>query len=147
MRTIEATVVIDATPASVWDVLTAASEYSEWNPFICDVRGTFDLGARLRIRVRPVGRRAMTFRPRVTSVTPRAHLGWVGRLGLPGICDAEHQFVLSELPDGTTQLTQRETFNGILMPLLGGSLGPTRDGFDAMHEALANRVAAVEAQP
>lgn len=147
MRTIEATVVIDAPRASVWDVLAAAGEYRDWNPFICDVRGAFTVGDRLRIRVRPVGRRAMTFRPRVTEVTPGACLRWVGRLGLAGICDAEHEFLLTGLPGGRTQLTQRETFNGVLVPLLAGTLGPTRDGFEAMHEALAHRVAAVQVQP
>jgi hypothetical protein len=147
MRTIEATVVIDAPPAAVWDVLTAAGDYRDWNPFICDVSGTFTVGERLRIRVRPVGRRAMTFRPRVSEVTPRARLRWMGRLGLPGLCDAEHEFVLAELPDGTTQLTQRESFNGLLVPLLAGALTRTRYGFEAMHEALAQRVAAAQVHP
>lgn len=147
VRTIEATIVIDAPPAAVWDVLTAADDYRDWNPFICDVSGTFTVGERLRIRVRPVGRRAMTFRPRVTEKTPHARLRWVGRLGLPGICDAEHDFVLTELPDGTTQLTQRETFSGILVPLMTGTLASTRQGFEAMHEALARRVTGVQVKP
>lgn len=146
MRTIEATVVIDAPRAAVWNVLTAAGDYRDWNPFICDVRGTFTPGARLRIRVRPAGRRAMTFRPRVVEEAPPVRLRWVGRLWIPGICDADHEFVLAEMADGTTQLTQRETFKGILVPLLAGTLAPTRRGFQAMHEALARRLATAQLQ-
>jgi hypothetical protein len=146
VRTIEATVVIDAPRAAVWEVLMAAGDYRDWNPFIRDVRGTFNLGARPRIRVRPVGRRAMTFRPRVVEEAPPVRLRWVGRLGLPGICDADHEFVLTEMADGTTHLTQRETFRGILVPLLAGALAPTRQGFEAMHEALARLVATVQVQ-
>lgn len=146
MRSIEVTAVIDAPPAAVWEVLTAGADYRQWNPFIRDVRGVFTVGARPRIRVRPVGRRTMTFRPRVVEATPGARLRWIGRLGLPGLCDAEHEFVLTELADGRTQLNQRETFTGVLVPLLGGQLGPTRQGFEAMHEALGRRVAAVQVQ-
>lgn len=146
MRTIEASVVIGAPRAAVWDVLMAADDYPDWNPFIREVRGPFTTGARLRVRVRPAGRRTMTFRPRVIEVTPLARLRWIGRLGLPRLCDADHEFVLTDLGDGKTRLTQRETFRGILVPLLAGTLTPTRQGFEAMHDALAHRVAAAQVQ-
>jgi hypothetical protein len=62
---------------------------------------------------------------------------------LPGLSDAHHEFRLTPAPGGRTQLVQRETFRGVLVPLLGGMLEPTRQGFEAMHEALRQRVEAM----
>ena len=140
MRTIEATAVIEAPPAVVWDALVAGGDYRHWNPFITEVSGQLEAGARPRICVAPPGRKPMRFRPRVVEASPPTRLRWIGRLGLPRLCDGEHEFVLTELPDGTTELRQRETFRGVLVPLLGGMLEPTRSGFETMHEALRRRV-------
>ena len=142
MRTIEATVVIDAPPSLVWDVLVTGEHYAQWNPFITEVSGEFVPGARPRLRIAPPGKRPMTFRPRVLDATPQARLRWIGRLGLPGLCDGEHEFSLVATDNGGTQLTQRETFRGVLVPLLGGMLGPTRQGFEEMDAALRERAEA-----
>ena len=142
MRTIEATVVIDAPPSLVWDVLVTGEHYEEWNPFITEVSGEFVAGARPRLRIEPPGKPGMTFRARVLDATPQARLRWIGRLGLPGLCDGEHEFLFVAADRGGTQLTQRETFRGVLVPLLGGMLGPTRQGFEGMNAALRERAEA-----
>ena len=140
MRTIECTTVIDAPLTAVWKVLSEGNQYEEWNPFITSVSGELQPGARPTLRVAPPGKRAMTFRPRVTDASPDRGLRWKGHLVLPGLCDAEHEFVLTpETPD-RTRVTQRETFRGALVPVLGGMLEPTRQGFEAMHQALHHRV-------
>ena len=142
MRTIEETVVIDAPPSVVWDVLVTGEDYVEWNPFITEVSGELAAGARPRLRIARPGKRGMTFRPRVLDATPEARLRWIGRLGLPGLCDGEHEFLLVATDSGGTQLTQRETFRGVPVPLLGGMLEPTRQGFEAMNSALRERAEA-----
>jgi hypothetical protein len=140
MRTIESTTVIDAPLTDVWEVLSDGHQYGEWNPFITSVSGAFQRGARPTLRIAPPGKRAMTFRPRITDASPDRGLRWEGHLVLPGLCDAEHEFVLTPESPGRTRVTQRETFRGVLVPVLGGMLEPTRQGFDAMHEALRHRV-------
>ncbi len=140
MRTIESTTVIDAPLTDVWEVLSDGGRYEEWNPFITSVSGHLEPGARPRLRIAPPGKRAMTFRPRVTDASPDRGLRWKGHLVVPGLCDAEHEFALTSETPGRTRVTQRETFRGALMPVLGGMLEPTRRGFDAMHEALRHRV-------
>ena len=95
MRTIEATTVIDAPPSAVWRALTAGEEYSDWNPFITSVSGDLAPGSRPTVRMAPPGKRAMTFRPRITDASPEKRLRWIGHLVMPGLCDAEHEFLLT----------------------------------------------------
>jgi len=140
MRTIEATIVIDAPLTEVWEVLSDGSQYVAWNPFITSVSGDLEPGARPTLRISPPGKRAMTFRPRITDASPERGLRWRGHLVLPGLCDAEHEFVLTPETPGHSRVPQRETFRGFLVPVLGGMLEPTRHGLEAMHEALRDHV-------
>ena len=143
MRAIEATTVINAPLAAVWTVLGDGQQYAEWNPFITVVSGDLAPGSRPTLRITPPGKRASTFRPRVIHASAEEGLRWLGRLILPGLCDADHEFRLTPTDGGRTQLVQRETFRGVLVPLLAGMLEPTRQGFQAMNEALRQRVEAL----
>lgn len=142
MRTIESTATIHATATEIWEVLSAGQQYADWNPFITSVEGPLTVGSRPTLRIKPVGRNGMSFRPRVTHASPETGLRWKGRLFLPGLCDAEHQILLEQEGETRTRLVQRESFRGVLVPLLIGMLEPTRQGFDAMHGALGRRLAA-----
>jgi hypothetical protein len=143
MRTIEATTVINAPLTAVWRVLGDGQQYVDWNPFITVVTGDLAPGSRPTLRITPPGKRGSTFRPRVVHASAEEGLRWLGRLILPGLCDADHEFRLTPSADGRTQLVQRETFRGVLVPLLAGMLEPTRQGFEAMNAALRQRVEAM----
>ena len=143
MRELSVTTNIDSPPEVVWQVLTDTSAYREWNPFIPELSGEFREGRRLKVRIVPPGGRGMTFRPTVTAVEEGRTLAWLGRLGLPGLFDGAHSFTLTPRTDGGTELTQREVFRGLLVPVLGGMLGQTEAGFAAMNEALKGRAEAL----
>ena len=51
------------------------------------------------------GGHGMSFKPEVLVGTPGKELRWLGGLGLHGIVDGEHYFVLSTNEDGTTRST------------------------------------------
>ena len=76
------------------------------------------------------------------SQEPDRELRWLGRLFVPGIFDGEHFFELAPLEEGrSTRFTQGERFKGILVPFLRRSLdNGTRKGFEAMNQALKDRV-------
>jgi hypothetical protein len=139
VRTIEAERVVDAPPEAVWTVLTDFAAYPEWNPFIPRIEGDLREGARLRVRVEPPGSRGATFRPEVQVVRPPRQLAWLGRLVVPHLFDGRHEFRLVPLADGErTRFVQRETFGGLLVPvLLDGEA--IRRGFEAMNRRLAER--------
>ena len=130
---------IDAPAEHVWSILVQFGRYPEWNPFIVDVLGTAEPGARLRVTLSPPGGRAITMKPRVTEVVAGQTLEWLGHLGVPGLFDGRHRFELHDSPTGS-RLIQREVFTGVLVPLFARSLDArTVKGFVAMNAALKRR--------
>jgi hypothetical protein len=138
MKTIERAVEIQAPAATVWHILTDTDHYDDWNPFMTRLSGRFALGERLTVTIRP-GKRSMTFRPTVLAVEDGTLIRWRGRLGMPGIFDGEHELRLERNSDGGTRFVQRETFTGLLVPLLRGVLHETETGFVEMNAALRDR--------
>lgn len=73
------------------------------------------------------------------------HLGWLGRLLVPGLFDGSHEFVLAGVASVNgpererTHLVQRETFTGALVPLFARTLERTALGFDEFNQALQAR--------
>jgi hypothetical protein len=139
MKQLHTEIQIEADPAVVWAVLTDFDRYPDWNPFLVDVRGGTEPGGRLLVTLSPPGGRRITMRPTVTELVPARVFEWWGHLGVRGIFDGRHRFELTASGTGT-RLVQRETFTGLLVPLLTKSLdGPTAAGFALMNEALRAR--------
>jgi hypothetical protein len=147
MASISRKIEIGAPADVVWAVLTDTATYPEWNPFLTKVDGPFVAGDRRRIRFSPPGGRAVTMRPRVLVADAPRELRWRGRLGVPGIFDGEHRFLVEPLGGSRTRLTQSEEFGGILVPFMRKLLARTADGFEAMNAALRQRAEARLAQP
>lgn len=133
---------IDATPETVWAILTDLAAYPDWNPFITSSEGDVVEGGKLVNRLEPPGGRAMTFEPTITEVDQRRVFEWLGRLGVPGVFDGRHRFELVPTGDGT-RLVHTEHFRGVLVPLMKRSLDTrTVAGFEAMNAALKDRAEA-----
>lgn len=85
----------------------------------------------------------MTFKPTVRASEPGREFSWLGKLLLPRILDAEHQFRLEPVGEGRTKFVQSEEFRGFLVRLILNRIGDqTRLGFEAMNQALKERVEA-----
>ncbi len=137
MKTVSATIQIDAPPAAVWAVLTDLGRYPEWNPLFPEASGTVASGNRITLRsVHPASGRRMTVKPKITVADPGAELRWAS--SLPGIMSGEHRFVLTPA-DGGTRLAQSETFRGLLAAFSGKTLARTEASFRALNEALKKR--------
>jgi len=128
---------INASPETVWKLLTDTSRFPEWNPFIRRLSGELKVGQKLTVFVQPPGGSGMEFKPEVLKVEPGRELRWLGNLMIPGLFDGEHIFQIEPLGDGHVRFHQREIFSGILVPLLKKFLdSDTRRGFDAMNRRL-----------
>jgi hypothetical protein len=139
MKTMSATIQIDAPPAAVWAVLTDLGGYPEWNPLFPEASGEVAVGSRITLRtVRPANGRIMTVKPKITVAAPGAELRWTS--SLPGIISGEHSFVLTPA-DGGTHLVQTETLGGLLAATQ--SVARTETSFQALNQALKARVEAV----
>lgn len=143
MPTIKATIDIGASAEMVWRVLTNFPAYPKWNPFLREVHGKPEPGARLKVRLRLSGRRSHRFSPRVTKAIPAAELHWRGKLLFGGLFDGEHSFII--VPNGVmgVRFIQRERFTGLLVPvILPFIAGKTRLAFERMNVALKKVVEA-----
>jgi hypothetical protein len=139
MKRLHTEVLIDASPAEVWAVLTDFSRYGEWNPFLVDARGVPCEGTRLRVTLAPPGGRRITLNPEVTAVSPGEVLEWWGHLGVRGLFDGRHRFDLRAEGRGT-RLVQSEIFTGVLVPFVARSLDRgTAAGFALMNSALKSQ--------
>ena len=129
------TITIDASPAEVWAVLTDFASYGEWSNF-SSIRGTAVEGTKIAIRMP-----GMSFSPTLTIVRPNAELQWASTLLSERLFRGQHSFRLSTNPDGTTLLTNNETFFGIAVAPFKRLLESRKDtGYDGFNRALKARV-------
>lgn len=140
MKEIITSIEINASPETVWSILSDFESYPDWNPFVVSIEGDLAPGGKLKTKIALPGRKPMMFRPQITSLMPLKVFSWLGRFLIPGLFDGEHFFEIEELGEGRLRLVHREEFSGILVPLLWRSLErPTRSGFELMNQALKNR--------
>ena len=108
---VDAVVHIAAPKARVWGLFADVDGWARWNPTIVSSsawRGQpWVPGFRLRQTVL-IGRRRLSFRPRVTESDPGTFVTWEGRsLGITGV----HSWYFEE-ETGGTRVTTIEQFNG-----------------------------------
>ena len=142
MRELRREIEIDAPPAVVWDVLTEFDAYEEWNPFIRSISGNAQPGEKLTVRIEPPDGRGMTFKPTVLAAEPSRELRWIGHLLLPNVFDGEHALRIEPLDGERSRFIQEERFTGVLVAIVGKSLGKTEAGFEQMNAALKIRAEA-----
>lgn len=134
---------IEAPAQAVWAVLSDTRSYPDWNPFVRKISGDLAVGARLAVTIQPEGNSPMDFTPLVLVADVDRELRWLGRMGVRGIFDGEHHFVIAETARGTTVLRHGETFRGMLTPLVMFLIRrDTEAGFEAMNAALKHRAEA-----
>jgi hypothetical protein len=133
-------IAIEATAERVWEILTDFAAYPAWNAFIPCISGPGTVGSRLDLQMRPPGGRGMQLRPTVLAAAPSQELRWLGQLGVPGLFDGEHRFLIEPLGTNRVRFVQEERFTGLLAPLFLRFIeSGTRRGFEAMNHALKTR--------
>ena len=166
MKQVEAFEEIDAPPEAVWKVLLEFDAYPEWNPLsgrLEELRIEIEpRGIRLES-----SRSGPSVETEVLVAQKNRRLAWVVRLPVPFTFDAYHEFrlepvgserfegarpSLEDSPDGgerpqsepgaradeRTQVLQRETFRGVLVPMLLEEQQVER-GLRRMNEAIKYR--------
>jgi hypothetical protein len=139
MQEIKTAITISASPEQVWSVLTDFSTYKEWNPFIRSISGKLEKGEKLIVRLQIPASKPMIFEPVIIGLEAYREIRWLGKFLFKGIFDGEHYLLISDNGDGTVNFIQGEKFQGMLLPLLKGTLIKTRQGFEGMNQALKQR--------
>ena len=136
MKNIQTEILINTDITKVWDVLMNFDNYPKWNPFITSISGERKLGSRLTVSINPPGGKGMTFKPNILTLEANKEFRWKGKLGINGIFDGEHYFILEVLENDKTKFIQGEKFSGLLVPFVGKMLDKTQKGFQLMNESI-----------
>ena len=140
MRELFTDIEIKTTPEHLFNILTDFNRFSEWNPFIKKITGEAKEGSIVTVRLEPSGTSGMTFKPIIRRVILNRGFCWLGYFILPGLLNGEHCFEIIPLKNGNVRFIQRESFRGILIPLLWNFFkNSTERGFKDMNRALKKR--------
>lgn len=74
-KEIKTEILIHATPAKVWAILTNFEDYPNWNPFIKSIQGAVKVGHKFTARIEPPEAKGMTFKPTVLAFEPNVEFG------------------------------------------------------------------------
>jgi hypothetical protein len=138
MKNIQTEILINTDITKVWDVLMNFDNYPEWNPFITSISGEPKLGSRLTVSIKPPGGKGMTFKPNILTLEANKEFRWKGKLGINGIFDGEHYFILESVDNDITKFIHGEKFSGLLVPFVRKMLDKTQKGFQLMNESIKN---------
>lgn len=117
---------IAASPEAIWALLTDAAGFPGWNGTVTEIQGRIALGEKLAIKVPLAPGR--TFGPKVTAFEPSSRMVWSD--GMAPMFKGERVFTLTPAGGGTTTFSMVETFQGIMLPFIKGSLPDFRPAFD-----------------
>jgi hypothetical protein len=126
---------IKAAPEVIWQILTDASKYPDWDPGIIKIDGTIARGQQLTLYTKADPKRA--FKPIVIAYEPNRKMIW--RSGMPlGLFQGARTFLLEPLGD-RVRFTLREEYGGLLLPMIGKSIPDLNPVFAAFVAALKKR--------
>jgi hypothetical protein len=141
MKELRTDTIINASPGTVWNVLTDFYGYASWSSFIEKVDGNPDVGGKLEVTMSSGNGKDMKFKPRVLVSEPEKEFRWKGKLnGMGWLFSGEHFFLIEDAGEGRTRLVHGEIFTGFLVPMLWRSLNTdTRRGFLEFNKALKRK--------
>ena len=133
MKVYSATTNINASPETIWAILTDAPNYPAWDPTVIRIEGTIAPGERITAYTKLSPDRA--FPVKVTTFEPAQKMVWTGGMPL-GLFKGERTFTLVPKSDGSTDFALREEFTGLFLPLIGRTLPDLNKAFKAFAAGL-----------
>lgn len=107
---------IAAPSERIWALLTDAAGFPRWNSTVTQIAGPIELGRKLSVHV-PISPRV--FSPKVTVFEPNRRMVW--KDGAAPMFQGVRVFELAPAGAGT-RFTMTETFSGLMLPMIAGSL-------------------------
>lgn len=136
MKEYMATSTIEASPETIWEILTNAPGYPEWDPSVDRIEGTIAAGEKITAYTKLSPGRA--FPVTVTEFVPGEKMVWSSGMPL-GLFKGERTFTLAPQGNGTIKFTVREVFTGLLLPLIGRSIPNLTSTFEQFTAGLKNQ--------
>ncbi|MEZ4654531.1 MAG: SRPBCC domain-containing protein [Candidatus Eisenbacteria bacterium] len=109
---------IHATPETIWSLLTDTHRIPSWNSTVTSIAGEIAPGQKLALKVPTDPKR--TFTPKVTKLVPHHEMEWSD--GFAPVFKGVRTYRLTPEGPGITVFTMTETFSGLMLPMIKGSL-------------------------
>jgi len=140
-QVIKAEIEIDASPETIFEILTDLAKYPEWNPFTPRIDSTLEIGAPVKMLVRlGAGSRLRRQVEYVTKNERPKQLCWGADIPLRFLIRADRCQTLEPLEHGRTRYICTDTISGWLTPLVIRFFGPAMQrGFEDCARALKKR--------
>ena len=132
----KSTVVIEASPEKIWNVLSDLSAWPTWDPFCEKVVGELKLGATVKVFTKLSPGRA--FPVKVVELAPGEKMTWSGGMPL-GLFKGVRTFTLVQAGPGRVTFTLHEIFSGPMLRLIGKSIPDMTDAFNKFGSGLKNK--------
>lgn len=126
MKFYEASASIQASPATVWSILTSGEALCAADTGITRIDGSIAEGSKFKLTTKYVPGRA--FAITVSKVTDEQSMVWESGMPL-GLFKGVRTFTLAPSGD-SVQLTTREEFTGTMLPLIWKSMPDLQPSFD-----------------
>lgn len=117
---------IAAPPAAIWARLINAKDYPTWNSTVTSLEGEIAKGNKLVMKVPYSPKRDFT--PKVLEMETDKRMVWGD--GMPGMFRGERTYTLTPTAGGKTEFAMSETFAGVMLPMIKGSLPDFVPTFD-----------------
>ena len=139
MKSFATTTIINATAQAVWDLLTDAAGYPQWNSTVEKVVGRIAAGEKVTVYAKATPGRA--FPLTVSEFEPPQRMVWSGGMPL-GLFVGRRTYPLTPQSGGRVAFAMREEFSGLLAPLITRSIPDLQPAFDAFAADLKRRAEA-----
>ena len=136
MKYYESASSINASPESIWTILTDAPGLSTWDSGVVRVEGRIAPGETIRVfsSVNP----SRAFPVKVTDFVPGQKMTWTG--GMPfGLFKGVRSYTLTPEEGGVARFKMREEYTGLLLPLMWKSIPDLQPSFDQFAAGLKKR--------
>ncbi len=136
MKEFSAATEISASAQTIWDILTDAAKYPEWDPGMLRLEGKIGSAEKITIYTKVMPNRA--FKVTVSEFVPASKMVWTSGMPL-GLFKGERTFTIEPLQGKRTNFSVREVFTGLMLPMIGRSLPDMNPVFAAFAAGLKAR--------
>lgn len=123
---------IDAPAQVVWDLLTDAASYDDWNDAVISIEGPIAQGG--TIKLVSIVNPKRTFKLKVAAMDSPRRMVWSDGMPL-GLFKGERTFVVDE-GDGSTEFSMTEEYSGPLAGLITKAIPDMTESFDTFADGL-----------
>jgi hypothetical protein len=133
MTTYSVSRTINATPQTVWSLITDGPTYPEWNPAVLALTGRIEDGE--RIELVSIVNPDRKFKLNVSNVDPPRSMVWWDGMPL-GLFKGVRTFTVAPAGENGCEFHMEEVYSGLLAPLITKSIPDMTESFERFGEGV-----------